>query len=124
MKQITTRPFVLVAAVILMTAATLVTAHTAPPLVAAHHAIGGAVKSAAGDAALSLTFENESKTAPNPLSENEAATQTASLQRVPITFSFVAERGRFELPWSFHPNRFSKPAHSTALPPLRVSAKQ
>src|ERR1041384_214767 len=30
-----------------------------------------------------------------------------------------AERGRFELPRAFRPDRFSKPAHSTALPPLQ-----
>ncbi|MDB5304124.1 MAG: hypothetical protein JWM97_1673 [Phycisphaerales bacterium] len=32
----------------------------------------------------------------------------------------VAERGRFELPLPFRADRFSKPAHSTTLPPLRV----
>src|SRR5688572_12234427 len=31
------------------------------------------------------------------------------------------ERGRFELPLPLRADRFSKPAHSTALPPLRVS---
>src|SRR3954451_19218479 len=30
-----------------------------------------------------------------------------------------AERGRFELPLPFRADRFSKPAHSTTLPPLR-----
>ena len=30
-----------------------------------------------------------------------------------------AERGRFELPLPFQADRFSKPAHSTTLPPLR-----
>lgn len=33
--------------------------------------------------------------------------------------SHVAERGRFELPLPLRADRFSKPAHSTTLPPLR-----
>src|SRR6185437_7940277 len=40
-----------------------------------------------------------------------------------IAFDFhpvLAERGRFELPKSFHPCRFSKPVHSTTLPPLQA----
>src|SRR5215217_3077931 len=32
------------------------------------------------------------------------------------------ERGRFELPLPLRADRFSKPAHSTTLPPLRVQA--
>ncbi len=34
----------------------------------------------------------------------------------------LTERGRFELPRAFRPDRFSKPAHSTTLPPLRELA--
>ena len=33
---------------------------------------------------------------------------------------FLAERGRFELPLPLRADRFSKPAHSTTLPPLQV----
>src|SRR5205807_4953289 len=32
------------------------------------------------------------------------------------------ERGRFELPLPLRADRFSKPAHSTTLPPLRANA--
>ena len=35
-----------------------------------------------------------------------------------------AERGRFELPQPLLVDRFSKPAHSTTLPPLRVPGRQ
>jgi hypothetical protein len=36
------------------------------------------------------------------------------------TRSLDAERGRFELPLPLLVGRFSKPVHSTTLPPLRV----
>ena len=45
--------------------------------------------------------------------------QFADLQAVATQGSFGTERGRFELPRAFRPDRFSKPAHSTTLPPLR-----
>src|SRR6187402_763721 len=35
------------------------------------------------------------------------------------TVKYKAERGRFELPLPLRADRFSKPAHSTTLPPLR-----
>src|SRR5437588_12891759 len=36
---------------------------------------------------------------------------------------FKTERGRFELPRPLRADRFSKPAHSTTLPPLRRSSE-
>ena len=41
-------------------------------------------------------------------------------QALVITVRKDTERGRFELPNGFHHYRFSKPAHSTALPPLQA----
>ena len=38
-----------------------------------------------------------------------------------LTLVFVAERGRFELPKLLRACRFSRPVHSTALPPLRFN---
>ena len=35
-------------------------------------------------------------------------------------FLFMAERGGFEPPVRLHAQRFSRPPHSTALPPLRI----
>ena len=42
---------------------------------------------------------------------------------VTVVVGFLTERGRFELPLPLRADRFSKPAHSTALPPLQIGAE-
>src|SRR4051812_48987734 len=54
-----------------------------------------------------------------PSTYNDPAPQAEALPRVAGRGSFSAERGRFELPRPLPADRFSKPAHSTTLPPLR-----
>ena len=70
-----------------------------------------------GDNSVVLSGDN-SGTTPSP--ETKRAPPLAVSQHVAGHGSFVAERGRFELPLPLRADRFSKPAHSTTLPPLRV----
>ena len=51
------------------------------------------------------------------------ALQVEAQQLVTKLLGGETERGRFELPWTLLPNRFSKPAHSAALPPIQLTAK-
>ena len=44
-------------------------------------------------------------------------------QRRFTELNLETERGRFELPLPLRADRFSKPAHSTTLPPLRVEGQ-
>src|SRR4051812_46849453 len=51
--------------------------------------------------------------------ENANGLQVADSQAVASFEETITERGRFELPLPLRADRFSKPAHSTTLPPLR-----
>ena len=49
---------------------------------------------------------------------NEAETKYPIQHKRGYPMAFMAERGGFEPPMGFRPYRFSRPAHSTTLPPL------
>ncbi len=92
--------FLFAAAVILVTAAVFVATHTRA---LTYDPSDAPLINPASDDSRDSTFGTDAKSSPNRFSENEAATQTASLQRVPMNFSFDTEREGFEPSNGFKP---------------------
>jgi hypothetical protein len=63
---------------------------------------------------------NRDKTGTNPSTQNEAGSQMVVSQPLTSRQSSKAERTGFEPAVGLRLHRFSKPAHSTTLPPLPV----
>ena len=62
---------------------------------------------------------NRDKSGTSAVRIEQVPSQAPENKTVMTGDAFQAERGRFELPRPFRADRFSKPAHSAALPPLR-----
>ena len=84
-----------------------------------------AMEALAGDDFRAVELKPESLAAEGNLramgqSKIENDSQVEAEQFVTKLLGGETERGRFELPLPLRADRFSKPAHSTTLPPLRV----
>src|SRR3954462_9580714 len=64
------------------------------------------------------------KTGPSRGAIRQFDLQVRRASTVSTACAYLTERGRFELPLPFRADRFSKPAHSTTLPPLRVGRER
>ena len=62
---------------------------------------------------------NRDKSGTSAVRIEQVPSQAPENKTVMTGDAFQAERGRFELPRPFRADRFSKPAHSAALPPLQ-----